>query len=153
LSDNEQFFTIDVTDQQSAMKVDADELRRAVAMIVDDADIRLGRIGIAVVDDPTIHRINREFLDHDWPTDVISFVLEETPGYLEGEIIMSTDTAIDRSSDYGWSPADELLLYVVHGTLHLVGYDDHEDDDRQAMREKERHYMSQFGRTARYDDQ
>jgi probable rRNA maturation factor len=93
---------------------------------------------ISIVDDPTIHRLNREHLDHDWPTDVISFVFENEDGMVDGEIIASIDTATRLARDAGWSPADELLLYVIHGLLHLAGLDDIEEHDRIAMRAAEK---------------
>ena len=79
---------------------------------------------MAVVDDPTIRRLHREYLGEDSPTDVMSFVLERADDYLEGEVVVSAETACAAAPEYGWPAADELLLYVIHGTLHLVGYDD-----------------------------
>ena len=104
-----------------------------------------GEISIAIVDDPTIHDLNSRWLEHDEPTDVLSFVLEESEGYREGEIIVSADTALARAAEFGWIAASELLLYVVHGALHLAGYDDKQPADRERMRERERFYLSQLG--------
>ncbi len=95
------------------------------------------RIGVRVTNDRTIHDLNRQFLDHDYPTDVISFPYALAPPLVEGELVVSIDTAEVQAPDAGWSVAQELLLYVIHGTLHLVGYDDVEDSDRAAMREAE----------------
>ena len=93
---------------------------------------------MAAVDDRTIHQLNRRYLDHDYPTDVLSFVLEEGPGTVEGEIIVSGDTAAASAPGYGWPAQDELLLYVIHGMLHLVGYDDKSPADAARMRQAER---------------
>jgi len=97
---------------------------------------QLGRLNasISIVDDATIHRLNREHLDHDWPTDVISFVFESAGGNVDGEVIASADTAARLALDAGWSAADELLLYIIHGLLHLAGLDDIDPQDRQTMR-------------------
>ncbi len=92
---------------------------------------------MAAVDDRTIHQLNRRYLDHDYPTDVLSFVLEEGPGTVEGEIIVSGDTAAASAPGYGWPAQDELLLYVIHGMLHLVGYDDKSPADAARMRQAE----------------
>ena len=67
---------------------------------------------------------------------MLSFVLESSNGCLEGEVIVSADRAAAVAPKYGWSAADELLLYVIHGTLHLVGYDDVTPAKRAAMPEK-----------------
>src|SRR5689334_2364041 len=111
---------IDISDEQTAVSADEDRLRRAVEMILADAGITEGSVSLALVDDPTIHELNNRFLSHDEPTDVLSFALEERPGYLEGEIIVSGDTAVSSGRRFGWPANDELLLYAIHGTLHLV---------------------------------
>ncbi len=92
---------------------------------------------IAVVDDPTIHRLNHKHLDHDWPTDVISFVFDNDAGNVDGEIIASLDTAARMALQAGWPTADELLLYVIHGLLHLAGLNDITPEDRTVMRNAE----------------
>ena len=142
---------IDVTDEQTALAVDAERLRAAVRLILTDAGVQAGMVSIVVVDDPTIHQLNREFLEHDYPTDVLSFLLEREGASLEGEVIVSSDTAVRSAEQYGWPAADELLLYVIHGSLHLVGYDDLEPELLAEMRRQERHYLGQFGLQPRYD--
>ena len=92
---------------------------------------------IAIVDDPTIHRLNHKHLDHDWPTDVISFVFDNDAGNVDGEIIASHDTAARMALQAGWTTADELLLYVIHGLLHLAGLNDITPEDRTVMRNAE----------------
>lgn len=95
------------------------------------------QIGVRVSDDTTIHEINRRFLQHDYPTDVISFPYHLAPPMVEGELVVSIDTAARESVEAGWSVAEELLLYIIHGTLHLVGFDDTEESCRLRMREAE----------------
>ena len=91
-----------------------------------------------------MHQLNREHLNHDYPTDVLSFVLERSESSLDGEVIVSADTAIARAAEFHLPPEDELLLYVIHGTLHLVGYDDKEASNRALMREQESRYLAKF---------
>ena len=135
---------IQLTDQQSTLPVDVQRLKQAARLILEDHGPDAVQVSIAVVDDLTIHELNRRFLQHDYPTDVLSFVLEQQDGRLEGEVIVSTDTAVVQAGEYGVQPADELLLYVVHGVLHLVGFDDKSPDLRQRMRCAEQHYLEQF---------
>jgi len=92
---------------------------------------------ISIVDDPTIHRLNREHLDHDWPTDVISFVFDNEDDEIDGEIIASIDTAARLAQQAAWTTDDELLLYIVHGLLHFAGLDDINPKDRDEMRQAE----------------
>ena len=78
------------------------------------------------MDDATIHAINRRHLAHDWPTDVISFVLSEPDDpALAAELVVSAEMAVvDRPGAWGPTRRSELALYVVHGLLHLCGLDD-----------------------------
>ncbi|MHB0957380.1 MAG: rRNA maturation RNase YbeY [Pirellulaceae bacterium] len=134
---------IDITDQQTAVPVDRDRLDRAARTILQTHGPARCRLSIAVVDDPTIHTLNRQYLQHDYATDVLSFLLEKTPELLEGEVIVSGETAAAQADEYAATPADELLLYVIHGVLHLVGFDDHSDESRQQMRAAEVMYLNQ----------
>ena len=113
----------------------------AVRNVLQDHEVFAGDVSIAIVDDATIHRLNRKHLEHDYPTDVLSFLLDRDQRYLEGEVVVSADTAASNASDFGWPAHHELLLYVVHGTLHLVGYDDRTPHDRAEMRRLEAKYL------------
>ena len=124
---------------------------QAVQAILADKGIGEATITIAVVDDPAIHDLNRRFLNHDEPTDVLSFLLDDKKG-IEGDVVVSIDTAQRAAERFGWSTGDELLLYTIHGALHLVGYDDRDPESRAEMRERERHYLSPFGLRPRYDE-
>src|ERR1700730_10545346 len=86
-------FTIDINNQQSQLAIDAEQWKRAVASILTDAGLDDATINIAVVDDRAFHDLNRRFLDHDEPTDVLSFILSEAGARLEGDVIVSADTA------------------------------------------------------------
>jgi probable rRNA maturation factor len=143
---------IHIADEQYAVKADEDRIRLAVTRILENEAIPNASISIAFVDDSAIHSVNRQYLEHDYPTDVLSFVLERDADRLEGEIIASGETAAASAIKFGWSAQDELLLYVVHGTLHLLGYDDQTDSAREQMRARERHYLAQFGLVPRYKE-
>lgn len=144
---------VSIADQQSRIPVDQDSLMSAAMSILKDADYLYGELSLAVVDDPTIHKLNREYLEHDYPTDVLSFLLEEEGSRLVGQVILSTDTAEREASKVGWPVETEMLLYVIHGTLHLVGYDDLEDEPRGEMRRAERHYLIESGVPAEQIDE
>lgn len=136
---------IDVANQQSALPVDEDRLRAAAAAALGEAEPRAVLISLAVVDDPTIHELNRRHLDHDYPTDVLSFSLADGPDGLEGEVIVSADTAIANAREYAWPAEHELLLYVVHGVLHLIGFGDKSDEEAVAMRRAEARCLARLG--------
>jgi probable rRNA maturation factor len=138
-------FRVDVALDHEPFPVDVGRLREAVTRIARDHGRNKGTVSLAIVDDATIHDVNRRFLNHDEPTDVVSFVLEEGPKLLDGELVVGADVALRAAEELGVSPADELLLYVIHGTLHLVGYDDLSPEPRTTMRAKEREYLAAFG--------
>lgn len=106
-----------------------------------DADITDANISVAVVDDATIGRLHGQFLNDPSPTDVLSFTLERSPDYLEGEVVLSADTARANAARYRSTAEREALLYAIHGTLHLVGYDDATPSDRARMRRQEKKYL------------
>jgi probable rRNA maturation factor len=119
--------------------------RQAIQEILREHGIRSGEVSLAVVDDVTIHSLNLRHLNHDYPTDVLSFVLERGAQSLEGEVIVSADTARREAARCGWPVQSELLWYVIHGTLHLVGMDDATAAERQRMRARERDYLCRLG--------
>lgn len=132
---------VEISNRQKSLRVDKSGLRAAVTTVLRGEGLESATISLAVVDDPTIHELNRRCLQHDYPTDVLSFLYEQSAGAVDGEVIVSSDTALRQAEQLGESPEGELLLYVVHGTLHLVGYDDQSALDRDRMRERERHYL------------
>lgn len=138
-------FEIAITDEQNPLHIDHTHWEDIARRILADAGIVDAEISIAVVDDPTIHQLNRTHLQHDYATDVLSFVLDRTADSLEGEVIVSYDTAKSRGSEFGLTAENELTLYVVHGLLHLVGFRDKSPHESALMREKEQHYMSFLG--------
>ena len=135
------------TSNQQAQPVDLEALAAAARLILSEHDITQGELSIAIVNDPMIRKLNKQYLEHDYETDVISFVLDqdESMGRLDGQLIVSTDTAARESVEAGWSFDAELLLYVVHGTLHLVGYDDKSEAAIPEMRSAEAEYMTKLG--------
>lgn len=136
---------VSVANHQSTLAVDIEQLTAAVHAILRDSPYPSSSISLVIVDDPTIHDLNRQYLDHDYPTDVLSFPLEEDGDRLVGELIVSADTAISNASEYGWAAVNELLLYVVHGTLHLVGYRDKQPAEVTEMRRAEHKYLAELG--------
>lgn len=136
---------IEIANQQSALAVDEDRMRGVAAAILADAGYHAGELSLAVVDDSTIHALNVRHLGHDYPTDVLSFALLDEPPRLEAEVIVSAETAIENAGDYGWPAESELLLYVIHGVLHLAGHRDKADDEVAEMRRAETHYLRLAG--------
>lgn len=136
-----------IDERETETPIDFDRMERAVAKILADAGVERGRMEIVVLDAEPMRETNVQFLGHDYPTDVLAFALEDDleNGLLEGNVLVCPDVAAERAPEFGWDAAEELLLYVIHGALHLVGYDDHSPEDAPTMRAKEREYLAFVG--------
>ena len=113
------------------------------------ARLRGGPVEIEVqaMSDAEIRRVNRRFLRHDFATDVVSFPLSPPDApRLVGALAVSRDTARREAARRGHSPYDEWMLYVVHGTLHLLGHDDQAPRARARMRRAEAEVLAAIGR-------
>ena len=146
---------VEISDTQGHLSVEPAELIALVREVLIAEGRTRASISIALVDQAAIHAINRSHLGHDWPTDVISFPLSEPDDpTLAGELVVSAEMAAATAAEIGVDPRDELALYVVHGLLHLCGYDDLSDSDAAAMRRREDELLgacgrdNTFGRTA-----
>ena len=137
---------IELSDTQSHVRYDPETLERLVRDVLRIEGVSRASISLAMVDDATIHEINRLHLGHDWPTDVITFPLSEAgDDCLAGELVVSGEMARATATERGHEPWEELALYVVHGLLHLRGYDDLTEDDARAMRRREDEVMALLG--------
>jgi probable rRNA maturation factor len=148
-------YRIETNDRQSAIPVDVSKLEAAVIQVLKTESISQAEVSIAIVDSIEMRRINNQYLAHDYDTDVLSFLLEETATAsgersIEGEVIVSAGMAEQQATTFGWNTDDELSLYVVHGTLHLCGYDDQTPELKAVMREQEILNLGQLGLTPRY---
>lgn len=132
---------IELTNRQRRHPVDADRLRAAARLVLEAEGITQGSLSIAVVSDRAMRPLNRRYLQHDEATDVLSFLFDSGPGCLDGEVIISADTAATRAPEYGLNLGEELALYVIHGILHLVGYDDTTPGARKRMLARQRRYL------------
>ncbi|MBL8809655.1 MAG: rRNA maturation RNase YbeY [Planctomycetaceae bacterium] len=203
------FVELDILNQQTKVDIDIDRLRQAAMAVLQAENVASAVLSITVVDNPAIHVINRDHLNHDYPTDVISFQLEftsdadlpleddsedewfededlesdlveeadsgattdadeeqedsEEPStsglgtssraegcQIEGEVIVSAEYADQMAGEGGWTAMDELTLYVVHGILHICGYDDLTTDEKTIMRQREVAVMKSLGLVPRY---
>ena len=110
--------------------------------LVAESEIRrVGQINIIFCSDNYILDVNQQYLQHDYFTDIITFDYCEGDR-LSGDLFISVDTVRENSVEYGTEFDDELNRVIVHGVLHLIGYDDHNDSDIAEMRKKEDYYLS-----------
>ena len=137
---------IAIATPQETVPVDRKRVRDIVRAILDGEGVADAEISLAFVDNPTIHTLNKRYLDHDEPTDVLGFPLSEPNAKrLAGELVIGAEVARAQAEERGHDVQDELALYVIHGLLHLCGYDDKDDQAAQEMRQRERHYLAVLG--------
>ena len=110
--------------------------------LVSESEIRrIGDINIIFCSDNYILNVNQQYLQHDYFTDIITFDYCEGDR-LSGDLFISVDTVRENAIEYGTEFSEELHRVIVHGILHLIGYDDHTDKDVAMMRKKENYYLS-----------
>lgn len=138
---------VDVVDRQRVLRVGHRWLATIVRRALERQRVARAEICVLLLDDRGIARLHARWLGIAGPTDVITFDLADAtrPGGLHGDIAVSAETAVRTARELGCRPRHELAYYVVHGLLHLTGYDDHEPADRRAMRARERLLMRSAG--------
>ena len=114
---------------------------RWLRLVAESEIRRIGDISIIFCSDNYILEVNQKYLNHDYFTDIITFDYCEGER-LSGDLFISVDTVRENSIEYGTDFNDELNRVIVHGVLHLIGYDDHSDEDIAIMRKKEDYYLS-----------
>ena len=127
---------------ERSLPFNPDEIEVWIRKVIDLEKRQTGIISYTFVDDEELLRINKDFLNHNYYTDIITFdeVVDNT---INGEIFISLDRIEDNSSESD-SFKNEFLRVVVHGVLHLIGYDDHSSSEKLLMREKEDNYIELF---------
>jgi probable rRNA maturation factor len=134
---------LEIHNLQSHLEPDLDLIARAIETASGEKD---PEISISIVDDPTIRELNKDHLSHDRPTDVIAFDYREgDTKKLVGEIIVSGETALRVARQKGLDPKAELILYLLHGTLHLKGMDDGNETEAAEMWRLQALYMKELG--------
>lgn len=128
---------IDIRNIQRKLSLRFSELRiikKAIRDVFESERIKK-HVGIAVciVDDKAIRKINKKYLAQDCPTDVIAFNLSRPNAVIIGDIVVSADTAISNGKRFHTTPFSELVLYCIHGALHILGYDDKTKGERKLI--------------------
>ncbi len=123
---------------------DEDKVRRIIENILSTENINEALVNIIFVDDKKITGLNKKYLDKDSTTDVISFLLESNveKKSLEGEVYANLEQIERQALEYKTTPLEEFFRIVIHGVLHLVGYDDLSPADKKNMTKKEDFYLT-----------
>lgn len=138
---------ISVVNAYKKINLPTKKIKTLIEQIIRKEKLDYTEVNVIFVDNESIHKINCKFLNHDYPTDVISFeLLDEIPIVDKvAEIYVSVDKAIDQAKIYKVSLERELARLVAHGLIHLAGYDDKTTREKLRMRRKESYYMKMVG--------
>jgi probable rRNA maturation factor len=117
-----------ISNRQSFLKINRPLITRVVRATLKKAGYERSAVSLSIVDNREIRQLNRQYLGRNEVTDVISFPLSspaDPPGdNLIGEVVVSAQKALQEAHRRKLHPQSELLLYIIHGVLHLIGYDD-----------------------------
>lgn len=112
-------------------------VRNWLISVATQEGYRIDNLSYIFCPDEYLLKINQEYLDHDYYTDIITFDHSETANSLSGDIFISIDRVRENASTFAHSFDQELMRVMVHGLLHLIGYGDKTEDEEKVMRQKE----------------
>jgi probable rRNA maturation factor len=118
-------------------------IQAAVKATIEGESVEVEHLAVIITGHDTVLALNRQFLEHDYHTDVLAFDLRDddtTP--LDGEVYVDLDTAIEYCEAEEVNLLQESARYAIHGTLHLMGYSDKDETGKAAMRNKEDAYLA-----------
>ena len=137
---------IAISDEQEALAIDRAQLRRTVEHVLSRMEVREGIISLAIVDDAAIRQLKEKYFGRSEVTDVISFDMRESDREtLDCEIVVNAECAVREAQQRRGDPQGELNLYVVHGLLHQLGYNDRTLREGQIMHAKEDEMLKELG--------
>ena len=135
---------VQVENLQDDLPVDPDRVERLVRFVLE-GEGRSGEISVCFVDDERIGQIHGEFLDDPTATDVITFPLNgDDSRTLDGEIVISSGAALRQAQEHRSTPLTELHPYLIHGLLHLTGFDDLTEEDAGVMGKAQEAYLTSW---------
>jgi probable rRNA maturation factor len=134
----------EIADKQKALECPRAAIRKVLRQGLK-AEGKDAELSVALVGDSEMAALHERFLGRRSVTDVLSFPYEVADEFVSGEIVVNAERAVREAARRPHSAQDELLLYVVHGLLHLLGYDDRRAADRRHMRQREQAVLKAAG--------
>jgi len=142
---------VEIADDYGRIEVNRDRLKKMIRAVCRDFNVRRATVSVAVVGEEAIRKINRRFLNCDEVTDVISFDLSEQGESKTFELVVNGQCAARQARLRRHKAGAELALYVVHGLLHNLGFDDSSQHNAQRMHKTEDKILQQLGYGKIYD--
>lgn len=137
---------LEIVDLQKLYPINKNSTKKIVNRVLK-VEKKVAELSIVFVDNKRIKEMNKIFLGHNYATDVLSFDYQE-PSFkktITGEIIISAEMAVKRAQKHGYSVEGEIALYLIHGLLHLLGYDDSQKRDAKKMHQREGELLANLG--------
>ncbi len=135
---------VEIVNVQRHYEIKKSKVKKVVKEVLNKEG-RDAKLSIAFVDNNEIKKLNKRFFNSDEVTDVIAFPLNSNKSFLSGEVVVSVETAVDTADRRKIDVEGEIFLYVVHGILHLLGYNDGNEKDAKIMHEKESKILAVLG--------
>ncbi len=151
------YLDVEVFNQTELKNIKLKPLRDAALLVLNDKGIKNAVLNIVLLNTEDIQNMNNEYLQHNYPTDVISFnlkdvnidekyneILGEDDTDFDGEIYIGVDVAIENGKKFKVSLTNELVRLTIHGTLHILGMNDEAPEEKQLMTERENYYLNEL---------
>lgn len=135
---------VSVRNIQRKHSVDTKHIGEVLRGVMREMGVEEGELSVALVSPLKIKELNSRFRGVDTPTDVLSFLLDEKP--FSGEIVISPEVAFRQAKKMGHSFGKEITLLLIHGALHLLGYDHEEEVERSEMEKLQDELLNKFMR-------
>ena len=140
------FICIENTCPETISDIDISEIESICMKVINGENVNSADVNIIIVGDEDITALKKEYFDIDQTTDVISFnVSDDQDSNLELEIVVNAELAARECKKNNFPPKSELILYIVHGLLHQLGYDDQTEDEYIKMHNRENQILEELG--------
>ena len=136
--------TVNISSSQTALRVPRKKITALVGFVAAAESTRLDEVDVAIVASRRIAALNRRYLQHAGATDVLSFDLSVPGGGVVVQVIVCGDLAVREARSRRVAPQRELMLYIVHGLLHVMGYDDTTPQAAEKMRIRQEELLEAF---------
>ena len=125
-------------------KIEKNKIHSLVNSLSKSLEFKIKSIEISFISRSIIQNINKTHLNHNYSTDIITFDYSENKKLLEGEILISVDDALENSKKYNVSFKEEICRLIIHGFLHLLGYNDVKTAEKRKMKLMENQLLNRF---------
>lgn len=130
-----------------ALSINKRRVHSLISAIIEEYSLTITSLSISFINSKELRDINKEYLDHDYETDVITFNYSRQKKNIDGEILISFEEAKVNAKRYNVKLGQELLRLVIHGMLHLLHFDDKNEESKKIMKKEENKLINRFNFT------